>query len=221
MKMELPLLLPILLACAACATPEPAVVPETAAMHDLPVPQLHVPRAGLVTGGQPEAVAWTVLARRGVATVVNLRPAAEMAGRDEAAEVSAAGMAYHAIPVDGAAGITLDKARALRSLLDKPPVAPAAVITSRKILAQRRYANRQNRGGGAIRGESEFGAASLNAINHNQQPPDLLAEVSDSCDQLLNALPDETMRKILLLKFQGANNGRVALVACPPVLALG
>ncbi|QDA57833.1 beta-lactamase hydrolase domain-containing protein [Thermomonas aquatica] len=117
MKMELPLLLPILLACAACATPEPAVVPETAAMHDLPVPQLHVPRAGLVTGGQPEAVAWTVLARRGVATVVNLRPAAEMAGRDEAAEVSAAGMAYHAIPVDGAAGITLDKARALRSLL--------------------------------------------------------------------------------------------------------
>jgi uncharacterized protein (TIGR01244 family) len=103
-------------ACAGCATPQ-RHSQETNAMHDLPVPQLHMPRDGLVTGGQPEATAWQELSRRGVTTVINLRPSTELAGRDEAAEVSAAGMAYHAIPVDGAAGITLDKARALRSLL--------------------------------------------------------------------------------------------------------
>ncbi len=88
-----------------------------------------------------------------------------------------------------------------------------AVITSRKISAQRRYLNRQKRGGGAIRGESgfaEFGDAGINAIGDTQQTPDVLAEVSESCAQLLDALPDETMKKIVLLKFQGATNGEVA-----------
>jgi len=88
-----------------------------------------------------------------------------------------------------------------------------AVITSRKISAQRRSMNRQKRGGGDVRGESgfaELGAAGINAIGGNQPTPDVLAEVSESCAQLLDALPDETMKKIVLLKFQGANNGEVA-----------
>lgn len=86
-------------------------------MDDLPVPQLHVPRAGLVTGGQPEPTAWSVLAQRGVTTVINLRPRAEMDSRDEAAEVAEAGLQYAEIPVAGTAGITLENARLLRSLL--------------------------------------------------------------------------------------------------------
>lgn len=88
-----------------------------------------------------------------------------------------------------------------------------AVITSRKISAQRSYLNRQKRGGGAVSGESgfaAFGDAGINAIGSDQQPPDALAEVSESCAQLLDALPDETMKKIVLLKFQGAKNGEVA-----------
>lgn len=88
-----------------------------------------------------------------------------------------------------------------------------AVITSRKISTQRRYANRQKRGGGDVRGESgfvEIGPAGINAIDGNQQTPAVLAEVSESCTQLLDALPDETMKKIVLLKFQGATNGEVA-----------
>lgn len=88
-----------------------------------------------------------------------------------------------------------------------------AVITSRRISAQRRSLKRQIRGGGAVRGESgfaEFGAAGIKAIPGNQQKPDVLAEVSESCAQLLDALPDETMKKIVLLKFQGAKNGEVA-----------
>jgi uncharacterized protein (TIGR01244 family) len=77
----------------------------------------HEPRAGLLTGGQPDAAAWAGLKARGVTTVVNLRPDAEMAGRNEAAEVAAAGMAYVATPVAGAADIDADHARRLWTLL--------------------------------------------------------------------------------------------------------
>ncbi len=85
-----------------------------------------------------------------------------------------------------------------------------AVITSRKISAQRRHANRQKRGGGSERGESGFGDAGINAVKDKQLAPDVLAEISESCDQLLNAIPDETMKTIVLLKFQGATNGEIA-----------
>lgn len=88
-----------------------------------------------------------------------------------------------------------------------------AVITSRKISAQRRLLNRQKRGCGMVRGDSgfeEYGAAGINGVNCNERPPDVQAEVSESCTQLLNALPDETMKQIVLLKFQGVRNGAVA-----------
>ena len=85
-----------------------------------------------------------------------------------------------------------------------------AVITSRKISAQQRYSNRQKRGGGEVRGESGFGMG-INGVDGNQMSPDVLAEVSESCAQLLNAIPDETMRKVVLLKFEGATNGEVAI----------
>ena len=88
-----------------------------------------------------------------------------------------------------------------------------AVITSRKISAQRRFLNRKKRGGGDVLGESgfaEFGDAGINAIDGDQRTPDVLAEISESCAQLLNALPDETMKTIVLRKFQGAKNGEVA-----------
>ena len=88
-----------------------------------------------------------------------------------------------------------------------------AVITSRKISAQQRYLNRQKRGGGAVQGESafvEFGGAGINEVGGNEQPPDELAEISESCTQLLSALPDDTMKRIVLLKFQGDTNSEIA-----------
>jgi DNA-directed RNA polymerase specialized sigma24 family protein len=88
-----------------------------------------------------------------------------------------------------------------------------AIITSRKISAQRRYLTRLKRCGGEIRGESgfaKFGDAGINGVESNQNTPDLLAEISESCAQLLRAIPDETMKKIVLLKLQGAKNGEVA-----------
>ena len=88
-----------------------------------------------------------------------------------------------------------------------------AVITTRKISAQQRYLNRQKRGGGAVQGESafaEFGGAGINQVNGKQPPPDKMAEVSESCAQLLDALPDVTMKRIVLLKFQAATNSEIA-----------
>lgn len=85
-----------------------------------------------------------------------------------------------------------------------------AVITSRKISAQQRYAARQKRGGGAVQGESGFGAQGIDQIDEKQIAPDVLAEVSESCSQLFDALPDETMKKVVLLKFQGARNEEIA-----------
>lgn len=88
-----------------------------------------------------------------------------------------------------------------------------AVIAARKVSAKQRYLHRQKRGGGLVRGDSGFaayGEAGINQIDGDQKTPDVLAEVAESCDQLLNALPDEMLKKIVLLKFQGATDGEAA-----------
>lgn len=88
-----------------------------------------------------------------------------------------------------------------------------AVITSRKITAQRRQLSSQKRGGGALQGESgfgEFGAGGINEVAGNQTTPEVQAEVSESCAQLLEAISDEALKKIVLLKFEGWKNGEVA-----------
>ena len=100
-----------LLAGVACSSDPALHQKETVSMPDLNVPGLQSPRPDLLTGGQPEAGAWAGLAAHGVTTVINLRPDKELAGRDEAGEVVAAGMRYHQIPVDGGAGLSPDKAR--------------------------------------------------------------------------------------------------------------
>lgn len=109
---------------ASAAAPTPASAIERQAVAGPALPNLRQPRPGLYTGGQPAAEAWTAMAAAGVGTVINLRPEAELAGRDEAAEVHAAGMAYHQIPVAGADDITAENADRLWSLLQaaKGPV---------------------------------------------------------------------------------------------------
>lgn len=75
------------------------------------------PKTALYTSGQPAAGDWSALADAGVRTVITLRTSAEMQGRDERAEVEAAGMRYVALPIDGAAAVTPDNARRLAELL--------------------------------------------------------------------------------------------------------
>ncbi len=81
------------------------------------IPHLRLARSALLAAGQPAPEDWARLRAMGVTRVVNLRTDTEMAGRDEAAEVRAAGMAYDAIPVEGAAGIDAANAERLRALL--------------------------------------------------------------------------------------------------------
>ncbi len=75
------------------------------------------PLPGLYTAGQPAPTDWAAIRALGIRTVINLRPPAEEAGRDEGAEVRAAGMRYLDIPVAHAAGINPDNARLLHAAL--------------------------------------------------------------------------------------------------------
>ncbi len=79
------------------------------------------PRADLLTAGQPAATAWAGLHQRGVTTVINLRTAGEMAGRDEAAAVAAAGMHYIHLPVAGAGDIDAAHADKLWQEIERAP----------------------------------------------------------------------------------------------------
>lgn len=85
------------------------------------IPGLREPRVGLYTAGQPASGAWDAVAQRGITTVINLRPDGEMAGRDEAAEVAAAGMAYRHLPVAGAGDVNDANAEQLRRLIEQAP----------------------------------------------------------------------------------------------------
>ncbi len=103
----------------ASATDVSAAVADTVApLRVLPSgTALMSPRPGLYTGGQPGTDDWSALAAAGVRTVVNLRTADELQGRDARAEAEAAGLRYVEIPVAGAAGIDAGKAAQLSALL--------------------------------------------------------------------------------------------------------
>lgn len=136
---------------ASSSVPTPAGAVERQAVAGPEIVGLRQPRPGLYTGGQPAADAWADMAAAGVGTVINLRPDAELAGRDEAAEVRAAGMAYHQIPVAGADGITAENADRLWALL-KDAKGPVVV-----------HCASGNRVGGLL---------SIAAVRHGVLPPE-------------------------------------------------
>lgn len=101
-----------LVACAghgARALPSMAATPAGTSVKQ-PTPQLYVT-------GQPAEADWRAFADAGVGTVINLRTPGEMKGRDERAEVAAAGMRYLELPIDGGAAVTPENARRLGELL--------------------------------------------------------------------------------------------------------
>lgn len=95
----------------------PSIAPETAVTPSLarqPLPRVY-------SAGQPEPGEWAAIAAQGVTTVVDLRPDAERPGRDEAAEVRAAGLDYRQVPVAGPQGLTPDAAHALWQAIEAAP----------------------------------------------------------------------------------------------------
>ena len=97
---------------ASAAPPSAAVTPDILARQPLP---------RVYSAGQPAAGDWAGIAARGVTTVIDLRPDAERPGRDEAAEVEAAGLAYRRIPVAGPQDLTPEAARTLWQAIDAAP----------------------------------------------------------------------------------------------------
>ena len=75
-------------------------------------------RPGLHAGGQPTAADLARMQAQGVHTVIDLRGENADRGYDEAAEARRLGLAYVALPVTGADGITAANAEALQALLD-------------------------------------------------------------------------------------------------------
>ncbi len=118
---------------AGCARPAPEAAAESARTHAVATASaplsiaLHAPREGLYSAGQPAESDWAGIAARGVTTIINLRPASEMQGRDEASEVRAAGMRYVEIPVADGASITRANARKLHEAIGSANGTPVLV----------------------------------------------------------------------------------------------
>ncbi len=99
------------IALASCTSVPTARIAQASPQLHADVPYLHIPRAGLLTGGQPTAAAWRDLRATGVTRVVSLLPASELGARDEAGEVEASGMDYVQISVAGPDDLTPENAR--------------------------------------------------------------------------------------------------------------
>jgi DNA-directed RNA polymerase specialized sigma24 family protein len=91
------------------------------------------------------------------------------------------------------------------------------VITARKAGAQLRQERRHKRGGGAVRGESALVAPAgtsngrgLEQLAAPQPTPDLAAQLAEEYARHLQALGDDTLRAIALLKLEGYTNDEIA-----------
>jgi DNA-directed RNA polymerase specialized sigma24 family protein len=88
-------------------------------------------------------------------------------------------------------------------------------ITVRKATARRRSYFAQKRGGGRVRGESVFGHQEgdhegLARILGTEPTPEFAASVAENCRQMLDQLPDDTLRQIALLTLEGYRTEEIA-----------
>ena len=91
-------------------------------------------------------------------------------------------------------------------------------ITTRKVVDQVRRRGRQRRGGGRIPGEADLAGpdaagepAGLDAVAGPEPSPEFAALVADECRRLLDALGDETLRRIATWKMEGYTNEEIAM----------
>jgi len=91
------------------------------------------------------------------------------------------------------------------------------VIATRKVQAYVATQNRQKRGGGQVRGDSVFlgrgtdeELAGFDALAGKEPTPAFLAQASETCERLLDALGDETLRNLAILKMQGCTIDEIA-----------
>lgn len=80
-------------------------------LTDIPLPLGGTPSPGMLTAGQPTPADFEALAAAGLKHVINLRPATEDAGFDEAALAAKLGLSYTVVPVAGPGDLNLARAR--------------------------------------------------------------------------------------------------------------
>ena len=88
-------------------------------------------------------------------------------------------------------------------------------ITVRKATTKRRSYFAQKRGGGRVRGESVFGyhedeQGGLADILGTEPTPELAVGVAENCQQMLDHLQDETLRRIALWTLEGYRTEEIA-----------
>lgn len=115
----------VVLACISWIGPSVFADPQEAPAIE--IPNAKTPIDGVLAGGQPTDEALAAAAAAGYRTVVNLRSEAEMESSNEASVVAGLGMEYVFLPMAGAAGLTVDNARALADVLAEPDNYPVMV----------------------------------------------------------------------------------------------
>ena len=80
-----------------------------------------------------------------------------------------------------------------------------AVIAERKAVNLVRAAGRQKRGGGRVQGESALGW-----VAGGEPTPEFAALVAEECRRLFDALGDDTLQRVALLKMEGYANEEIA-----------
>ncbi|MBW3599158.1 MAG: RNA polymerase subunit sigma-70 [Planctomycetes bacterium] len=92
-----------------------------------------------------------------------------------------------------------------------------AMITTRKALRQLQRERAQKRGGGEVRGESAFrgpgessGCGAIQEVPDGSPSPEYMAIVDEEFQRLLDLLPDQTLRDVVVAKLAGYTNAEIA-----------
>ncbi len=89
-------------------------------------------------------------------------------------------------------------------------------ITARKVWTQMRRQGAGKRGAGKVRGESVFmrsdgqDGLGIEQVLGREPTPELAALVAENCNQLLDALEDDTLKQVALLKLESYTNEEIA-----------
>jgi len=84
-------------------------------------------------------------------------------------------------------------------------------IAARKALNRGRFFDREKRGGGKVRGNSAFQEAIyLSEYIRQIDDPAKFVELEMTCEELLEALPDDQYRQITLMRLAGLSNQEIS-----------
>lgn len=90
------------------------------------------------------------------------------------------------------------------------------MLTARKAADQLKGLHREKRGGGEVRGESIFAqksdapVQSFDQVVDGEPTPEFASQLAEEFRLLLDALDDETLRKIAIARMEGYSNDEIA-----------